>query len=73
MQSPLLRISSKKKLITNICSNGTTKFKIDQLNFIFEILSLKEQQLFKRFAFFGTLDYGLRLYFGTFKQIWKKI
>ncbi|RNA43197.1 hypothetical protein BpHYR1_000480, partial [Brachionus plicatilis] len=23
--------------------------------FIFEILSLKEQQLFKRFAFFGTL------------------
>ncbi|RNA33179.1 hypothetical protein BpHYR1_008248 [Brachionus plicatilis] len=26
-----------------------------QLLFIFEILSLKEQQLFKRFAFFGTL------------------
>ncbi|RNA34732.1 hypothetical protein BpHYR1_032000 [Brachionus plicatilis] len=25
--------------------------------FIFEILSLKEQQLFKRFAFFGTLSY----------------
>ncbi|RNA00569.1 hypothetical protein BpHYR1_035357 [Brachionus plicatilis] len=24
-------------------------------NFIFEILSLKEQQLFKRFAIFGTL------------------
>ncbi|RNA17375.1 hypothetical protein BpHYR1_004201 [Brachionus plicatilis] len=32
-----------------------TPFFFSKLTFIFEILSLKEQQLFKRFAIFGTL------------------
>ncbi|RNA06303.1 hypothetical protein BpHYR1_042373 [Brachionus plicatilis] len=50
--------------IESLCFSQALKLskKLDQIfqenrkkHFIFEILSLKEQQLFKRFAIFGTL------------------